>query len=169
MGVSRPILLYVVIFMLGWTASVLYLQFNYSEGENPAILGSFLSIDSPEMISPQNHLGEDKIHVYEDRIILDLADASWSTYADTNSMDPIIDINANGIEIRPQSIRDVGVGDIISFRKQGINGLVVHRVVEIGTDSNGWYVITKGDNNPTQDPGKVRFEDIHGVVVGVIY
>ena len=42
-------------------------------------------------------------------------------------------------------------------------------VMEIGEDEGGWYVITKGDNNPTADPWKIRYDWITRVTVMVIY
>jgi Fe-S-cluster formation regulator IscX/YfhJ len=42
-------------------------------------------------------------------------------------------------------------------------------VIETGEDSNGWYAIFKGDNNPIRDPSKVRFSQIRRIVVAVIY
>ena len=33
----------------------------------------------------------------------------------------------------------------------------------------GIYFILKGDNNPEQDPGRVRFKQIKRVLIGVIY
>ena len=124
---------------------------------------------SEEQNSPYNHISEDDIHVYDDKILLDVKGASWSTFADTNSMDPIIDKGANGLEIKPTTYLDVHVGYIISFKSNYIQGLLVHRFSKTGFDNQGWYAITKGDNNNNEDPGKVRFNDIEGVVIGVIY
>ena len=91
----------------------------------------------------------------------------WSRFVDSNSMDPTIDSGANGLEIKPLSTTDINVGDIISY-KLG-NDIIVHRVIEIGIDSRGWYAVAKGDNNAEKDPFKIRFNDVHGIVVGVIY
>ncbi len=132
-------------------------------------VGYALGIDNIEMNSPSDHIGEEKIHVYSDKIVLDIEDASWSSFANTNSMDPVIDTGANGIEVKPSSPNDIKVGDIISFSSPLTDGLVVHRIVDKGVDNKGVYFTTKGDNNPASDPGKVRFEDINGVIVGVIY
>ena len=38
-----------------------------------------------------------------------------------------------------------------------------------GFDNEGWYAITKGDNNVVEDNWKVRFEQIEGIVIGIIY
>ena len=71
--------------------------------------------------------------------------------------------------MKPASPAILDVGDIISFYPSFAEGLVVHRIIEIGNDNKGWYARTKGDNNPSADPGKVRFEDIHGVIVAILY
>ncbi|MCX6707645.1 MAG: signal peptidase I, partial [Candidatus Woesearchaeota archaeon] len=120
-------------------------------------------------VSPYDHVPEDNIKVYSDKVVIALSDPSWASFTDTNSMDPVLDTGANSIEIKPANPKDVHVGDIISFKTVYSSGIVIHRVSEIGEDETGTFYLTKGDNNPTADPGKRRFEDIVGIVVGVIY
>jgi hypothetical protein len=84
-------------------------------------------------------------------------------------MDPVLDASANGIEIIPESEADIHVGDIVSYQSSSVEGTVIHRVVELGNDEEGWYAIMKGDNNQFADPGKVRFDQIKRVLVAVIY
>jgi len=81
-------------------------------------------------------------------------------------MKPIFDKGAHGIRIVPQSAEEINVGDIISFRVG--RSLIVHRVIEKGLDSKGVYFLTQGDNNLFSD-GKIRFEDIEYVTVGIIW
>lgn len=130
---------------------------------------SILAGKGAELSSPADHIPEKDIHVLSDKIVIDVKDASWASFTDTNSMDPFIDAGANSVEIKPESEEDIHVGDVISFRTEYADGIIIHRVVEIGNDSDGNYFITRGDNTPTTDPGKRRFADINGVVVGVIY
>lgn len=153
-------LLVVVIFLSGFLVSAL-------------VQNSGLGIEFPKGllqynsdVVPQDRITEDMIEIYSDKIIIKVQDASISEYADTNSMLPIIDKGANGIRIQPKSENDIKVGDIISFESE--YGLIVHRVVEISEDDEGKYFITKGDNNAFSD-GKVRFEQIKYVTVGVLY
>ena len=124
---------------------------------------------SPDVDSPYDHIPESSIHVFQDRIVLDIKNASWASFTDTNSMDPFIDAGANSIEIKPKSEHDIHIGDVISFKTEYADGIIIHRVVDIGEDNQGRYFITKGDNNPEIDPGKRRFEDIQGIVVAVVY
>lgn len=63
---------------------------------------------------------------------------------------------------------DVHVGDILYFQIKDRLEPSVHRVIEIGVDQNGWYAITQGDNNFYPDQ-RIRFEQILGKVVGVLY
>ena len=128
--------------------------FNYSDNDRP---------------SPQDWIRQEQIHVYDDRVVIDIDNPEWAMFTDTDSMDPLIDINSNAIEIQPDSEDDVHVGDIVSYASGIIDGYVIHRVIETGYDSKGWYAILKGDNNPEPDPEKVRFEQIQRVVVGIIY
>ncbi len=125
------------------------------------------SISALEVSSPNDWVKESQISVYSDRIILNIKDATWASFTDTNSMDPVLDAGANALEILPKSANDINVGDIISY--QSSQGVIIHRVIEKGSDKEGIYYIVKGDNNSAQDPGKVRFKDVKGVVVAVIY
>lgn len=162
------VLLLLFVFMIGWTASVMYMNLGIPSLERPLSFDTLFK-GNIELESPQDHISENDIHVFNNKIVVDVKDASWSTFTNTNSMDPFIDTGANGLEIKPTSQTQVKTGDIISYKPESKNGLVIHRVVATGHDSNGWYAKTKGDNNPTVDPGKVRFNQIHGVLIGVIY
>lgn len=119
-----------------------------------------------EKDSPHDRIDEKNIQIFPDKIVIYIENATLVSYTDTNSMDPTLDKEANGIEIKPLSPEDVHVGDIISFRKG--NEIISHRVIKIGEDEKGWYCETKGDNSIFSD-GKIRFEQIVGIVVAIIY
>ena len=116
--------------------------------------------------APHDIVKDDEIEVLSDRIIIHINNPSLSRYAATGSMVPVFDNGANGIRIKPNSVNDIEVGDIVSFRKENI--LIVHRVIEKGEDEKGDYFITKGDNTNITD-GKIRFGDIEYITVGVIW
>lgn len=119
-----------------------------------------------EKLSPSDHIAESNIHVYQDNVIID-ADVEWTRFENTNSMDPIIDFGANGLEKKPGGDDEILIGDIVSYY-DGSNR-VIHRVIEKGKDETGYYYIVKGDNNKDPDPYKLRFKDIKGVLVAIIY
>jgi len=124
-----------------------------------------LSLGGEELSSPTDWIKEEQIQVYEKRVIIDLEGAKWATFTNTNSMDPVLDETAHALEIPPSE--NIEVGDIISY--QTPYGIIVHRVVEKGIDEKGLYYLVKGDNNNLIDPFKVRFDDIVGVVVMIVY
>ena len=155
----------VCIFIAGWLSSIVYSNINGIEFETPF---SF-TIKAPELASPSDHIQEDQIHVYEDRIFIDLQNAMWAKFTDTNSMDPLFDAEANTIEIRPESEQDIHVGDVISYKPENMNSLIVHRVISVGYDSKGWYAVAKGDNVSQPDPDKIRFNQVNGIMVAIIY
>ncbi len=159
---------------LGWIGHSLYLDFSASEnvlvpGQDGVLekVNTLLTFSSAEIMSPEDHITEEQIRVYDDRVILDVDDPVWSSFTDTNSMDPLLDVGANGIEIRPDSEADIHVGDVISYKSE--NGVVIHRVIGIEKDEEGIYYILKGDNNPIADKDKVRFSDVQGILVAVVY
>ena len=128
---------------------------------------SFNPLKSPELSSPSNWIKEDQIKVYNDGVVLDILNPTWAKFTNTNSMDPFIDEDSNAIEILPNNPNDINAGDVISYRSS--SGVIIHRVIEKGFDDLGIYYIVKGDNNSIRDPFKVRFNDVEGVVVAVIY
>ena len=121
-----------------------------------------------EMPSPSDWLTDKNIAISGRNVLLSIPNATLVAYANTNSMDPVLDDTAHGIEIPPLKEK-LRVGDIISYRSSTLNVIVVHRIVSIEQDSRGAYYTVQGDNNNAKDPEKVRFEDIEGVVVALIY
>ena len=156
---------YILIFSLGVFSCVfLFCGFEYSNIEVPFGTG-LISLDD-ETIAPFDRVSERDIIVFDDMIILRVSNATLSRYADSGSMRPVFDRGANGIRIVPDSEESVRVGDIVSYQSEDI--LIVHRVVEKGIDGEGVYFIMQGDNNILSD-GKIRFEDIEYVTIGVIW
>lgn len=153
-----------IIFLLGFLSANLvgaYFVYGFEIPASFDYLG--LSFDNS---APFDFIKENQIQVYDDKIIINVDGASIGKYAPTGSMKPVLDAETNGIRIKPQSEKDIHIGDIITFRQD--NYLIIHRVVDIGTDSEGVYFITKGDNNNVVD-GKVRFKDIEYITIGVIW
>lgn len=121
----------------------------------------------PERDSPGDYIKEWEIHVYPNKVVIDVDQPILAAFADTNSMDPVFDAQHNAIEIVPQRTSDVQVGDIVSYRTE--YGSIIHRVKEVGQDEDGWYAIFQGDNNPVPDPGRIRFDQIQRKVVAFVY
>ncbi len=161
------ILSFMIIFVAGALAALLLSQIPVFSDEKPLAFGSFFSDGTIERPSPYDWIKEDQIAIYRDKVVINLENAQLAGFVDTNSMDPLLDENSNGIEIIPESIADIHIGDVVSY-KSG-SDVIIHRVVGIGYDEQGWYAIMKGDNNKANDPGRVRFEQIQRVLVGVIY
>jgi len=122
-----------------------------------------------ERESPADRIKEEDINVFSNSVRIDIRNAKWRKYIDSNSMDPLIDKGTTTIEITPKSADEIKVGDIVAYDVDGYDYAFVHRVVEIGNDNEGIYFITKGDNFYKEDPNKLRFSDIEGIVVGILY
>ncbi len=155
------LLTYALVFVFGFLSCALFIYGMYFGKEIPSAFGM-----QSEAESPGDWINEKQIHVYENAIVIDVEDASLSSYALTGSMKPVFDENSNGIRIKPENPEEIKLGDIISYEKD--NELIVHRVIEKGEDSEGTYFITKGDNNNVDD-GKIRFSQIKYVTIGVLY
>lgn len=164
-NLTQKILLFAMIsllFMAGWFSSIVYSNYSFDLTQSPFAA-------SKERLSPYDHVKESQISVYKDKIVIDINNAIWARYTDTNSMDPLFDKGANGIEISPDSPEDLHIGDIIAYDAEWADGVVIHRIIEIGNDEQGIYFITKGDNNPIQDPEPIRFPQVKYILIGIIY
>ena len=128
-------------------------------------LSNGVSSSGNSFITDDSAIGKN-IDIYPDKIVINIENASIGRYAPTGSMLPTLNEKTIGIKVVPMSEDDIHKGDIVSFRKDGL--LVIHRVAEKGTDKNGTYFITKGDNNLFND-GKVRFDDIEYKTIMLIY
>jgi signal peptidase I len=120
-------------------------------------------------ISPFRKISKEDIRVYNDRVVIYVNKAFTASFADSKSMYPFINKDVFALEIRPDNKTDLKIGNVIGYESKTFNTTIIHRIVEVGEDESGWYAVTKGDNNPAPDPDKVRFENIQGVLVGLIY
>ena len=151
---------YLAIFILGFLSCMLLIYGLAYGKELPRALGLQ---ENPS--APGDWIQENKIYVYSNAVCIDVENASLSNYAASGSMMPVLDSGSNGIRIVPKE-GELKIGDIVSYEKDG--ELIVHRIVEIGQDSEGTWFVTKGDNNSAND-GKIRFSDIRYVTIGVLY
>ncbi len=162
---KKQIIGLMIAFMLGVIINETYAGVNLEMPISP--LSPLRS--APEQDSPNDWIKEEQIKVYNDRVIIEIENPEWASFTNTNSMDPVIDETAHAIQTVPKSAQDINVGDIISYKSDYAEGIIIHRVIKIGGDEDGWYCIARGDNNPTQDPGKIRFNQITRVLVAIIY
>jgi hypothetical protein len=147
------------VFMLGFLTSNIYADMS-TQTQNPNTLSSNLNTQktlgdnrTDEVPSPSAWIADTQIGVYSQRVIIDVADPQWATFTDTHSMEPVISSRSYAIEVVPKYA----------------DGTIIHRVIQKNYDADGVYFILKGDNNPTQDPGKIRFDQVKRVVVAIIY
>ena len=124
-------------------------------------------ITPEEVLYPADHIKEYQLEVYPDKIIIHLQNPSLTRYLPTNSMIPTLSSTSQGIEVPLTNKNQLHKGDIIAY--QTTEGLIVHRIIELGNDKEGLYVKTKGDNNKYPDPYKVRMSQIKYVTLGVIF
>jgi len=131
-----------------------------------------------EKLAPSDYINENNILIgskiegfwtaSDYYVLIPLNDEPFvSKLAPTGSMKPVFDENANTVEIVPKSENEIKVGDIISYKHN--EDIIIHRVISVGEDEQGWFALTKGDNNAVKDNVKIRFPEITGKVILVIY
>jgi len=116
-----------------------------------------------------------EISTYVIIIILGIIIAQHLNVVVSGSMEPVFyrgDVvliektNFLGLEeINPNNLK---VGDIIIYHANWFPEPVIHRIISIVTTDNGKrYYVTKGDNNPRQDPALVSTEQVQAKVVNL--
>ena len=166
-----------IFFILGWVISDFYqssiadfyLKPSKNENLGKYFLANFIGKEPLERISPFDRIKESQIIVDDNKVVVELKNPKLASFLNTNSMDPILDETANAIEIIPESEDDIKIGDIVSYNSKEKNITLVHRVIDMGYDSEVKYCILKGDNNVHPDQEKIRFRDIQRLIVMIIY
>lgn len=135
---------------------------------NKGGISGFSIFENDKIQGPYDFIKNSDITLVDGKLIIDVHDKKivLSNYIDSESMEPLINKYSTGIGIKISSAEQINVGDIITFRQNGV--LIVHRIIEKGFDEKGMYFITKGDNNNFDD-GKIRFEQIESVLIGMVY
>lgn len=82
-----------------------------------------------------------------------------------SSMAPILAAGKT-VRVIPTHGRDIQIGDIVCFKKQG--GLTAHRVVKVSFDhaSGQSHILTKGDNRKVVDP-PLPLQEILGKITAI--
>lgn len=183
---KQLILMVVFVFLIGWVSNSLYTIYLYPYLEkggkeqgisvqtpNNDLAGELeriqLQSKTKDRPSPAERVDQENIFVYDDEVVIKLNNSKWAVFSDSKSMDPVLDSTSKALEIVPKSEQEINVGDIIAYKSKYRNALIVHRVIEIGHDPEGWYARLRGDNNDYTDPERVRFGQIKRVIVAVIY
>jgi len=130
---------------------------------------SFTLAKTEEQISPSNTIDRSQILISDTQIQINIENAILVSYNNTNSMDPILDTEANGIEIPVTDETELNIGDIVSYKADWNETLISHRIIDIQEDEQGIFYTIKGDNNSSEDPGKVRRDQIEYKLIGVLY
>ena len=133
--------------------------------------------DYDDDFHPLDRISNSSIKVYSDRILIEGSFGRIESKG-TGSMLPSFFEGATYFYVKPSFPSEIVVGDIIVFTKpqemieKGFTSnttTILHRVIGKGTDSEGIYYYTKGDNNWIEDGVKIRFENITKVIIGVIW
>ena len=133
-------------------------------------LKTFISGDvKGNMPSPRVDLTRENIICStKDVTIRSLKGAIISTVTGSNSMEPLIDIGHTIILSNDSKYVDtLDLGSIIIWNYNGEQ--VMHSIIEIDTDGEGWYCKTQGLNVTRIDPYRIRKSHIEYVLLGVIF
>ncbi len=96
-------------FALGWLCSTIYDSVSLPSGIEMPFSGRGLGF------LPFDRVDQSRIHVFPDRVVIDVEDVTWVEYVDGDSMEPVLGMEANGLEVIPEPERDVHFGDIVAY------------------------------------------------------
>ena len=155
----------IIFITIGYILSYLIPIYFFIDTEIPSLSIFDHKLEKP---GPQDYISEDQIIINDDEIRINVQNATWSRYANTNSMDPVFDQGHNGIEIVHECDK-LQEGDIVAYQSNIQNGLIVHRIINIESSFEGLLFTLKGDNSPYEDPKKVTCDQIKFQLIGVLY
>ena len=88
------------------------------------------------------------------------------------SMTPVINVYDIVLNVRPETPKDIQVGDIITYKSTAANtdGMTItHRVIAVSQLPDGTYeYMTQGDNNDEPDSLYVTYENVIGKEILII-
>ncbi|MBI4146718.1 hypothetical protein HY489_05270 [Candidatus Woesearchaeota archaeon] len=122
---------------------------------------------STEPFTSTQQIPFDAIIVYNDHLTINYPGLRYAKVT-SNSMAPIITDTSTALERIPTSPDEIHTGDIISFYEPSVDGVVLHLVTEVLTKDGTTHYKTKGVANPEEDPWEVPYENVKGILVGVI-
>ena len=128
-----------------------------------------VQIDRYPLVAPPSRIALNQIWEQGGRLLIDLPNFKVFSIAPLGtSMLPTLGAGTKVIGIPVKNIESLAVGDIVIYQDV-LGSMLGHRIIETGVDTEGWYAIAKGDNNPQKDPGKLRIGDIKHRIVAILY
>lgn len=135
------------------------------------VISTFIIKEVTE-IHPAQHTFIDSVATGDGYVTLEFNNTDRDFFYTTSvgtSMYPSMWTDSFQIYMYLQSTDELEIGDVIAYTISGTNKGIVHRIVDISEDEQGFYVITKGDNNLFKDDWRIRDFEIQGVLIGVTY
>lgn len=128
---------------------------------------------SGEVPSPRAKIEPQEINYDEHTEVLSISNVKsplWVTSVqDSNSMEPLVDIGHIVILSQdPKYLDALNLGDIIIWEKSEVES-IIHSIIEISQDGDGWYCRTQGLNNNYPDEKKIRKDKIKWVALLVVW
>lgn len=160
---------YIIIYVFGILTTLSFSLIPSTYAQSLITTITSLNSEQPNTINPQTHFKKEQIQIYQNKVVLNAENIKWAKFEDTNSMLPTINKNSYALQIEPSCPQQINTGDIISYKTENSSEIIIHRVVNKKIDEKGTYFILKGDNNPVNDPEKVRCHQIDRKVVAIIY
>ncbi|MBI4145418.1 hypothetical protein HY493_04415 [Candidatus Woesearchaeota archaeon] len=163
---KRLIIGIVLAFSLGWLASLAV-----GTPSVPVPVETAQAVFGPNDVpGPITSLLASQVHVFNDRVEIDMGDMIPAVFTDTDSMGHTLDQGTIALEQTITDPRQVQVGDIVSYKTPlAPDAIIIHRVIEIGNDEEGVFYIFQGDGLSEPDPAKVRFSQLQREVIGLLY
>ncbi len=137
------------------------------EEQNTDLMQQIRALNLGRTQGPKPRITEENITIIDEGVIINVDNPLFAMFEDTKSMIPTINTDTKAIQIKPKNPEDIQKGDIISYETE--EKIIIHRVIEVNQDEEGWYATTKGDNTRQPDREKVRFEQIRRILIALIY
>lgn len=111
------------------------------------------------------------IAIHKDRNTVEIDATDVRVYkVSTGSMKPLLGKGTYAFFTIRVNIDDLVTGQDLVFEDDEVYPLgtwVLHRIIEIGQDEDGWWCRTRGLNNSRPDKGKRREHEVRGRFIGM--
>ncbi len=105
----------------------------------------------------------------EEAFVVKYSNVNLSSVTDTKSMHPTITADHTAVFTTKFSPSDLRIGTIIAYNSPSFSIPIMHRIIDISSDSQGTCYVLQGDNNLSPDPDCVRPQEIIGIVIGTVF
>ena len=146
---------------------VIFFVLGYALASSAALSPESRLALSDEQVESVSQIPFESIKVYPSDVRINYPGLRYARVK-SNSMAPLITDTSTVLERAPSSQDDIHVGDVISFYEPSVDDVVLHLVTRIEKTQGKNTYRTKGLANENEDAWLVPYDNVKGILVGIV-